>query len=249
MNESSHSLSGRGEHLKAKIIENLFALSWWSIFYNPFHITRRKLYRMLEFHRNAIGGKVLDFGCGSKPYQRVFKCESYVGCDIMVSGHDHSNEEIDLVYDGITIPCADQSFDSIFTSEVIEHVFNPDRILNELKRVLVPGGTMMLSCPFFWAEHEMPFDYCRYSSAGIKSLLERNGFEVEFQTKLGNRFSVFFQLLNIFVYDLLTFHPKAWLLGLPLFGSINLLESILGRFQSRDSLYLSNFLILKKVPG
>ena len=152
--------------LKTVLFENLFAYEWWSILYNPFHITRRKLLKSIKGRGKEIHGAVLDFGCGGKPYRQFFSTTSYLGCDVQQSGHDHSNEQIDFYYDGKTIPRSDATFDCIFSSEVLEHIFNPDQILSEMNRILKDGGLLLLTCPFFWNEHEMPFDYCRYSSAG-----------------------------------------------------------------------------------
>ena len=47
---------------------------------------------------------MLDFGCGQKPYESLFSVEEYVGLDIEVSGHDHTNSKVDTYYDGKNIP-------------------------------------------------------------------------------------------------------------------------------------------------
>lgn len=95
----------------------------------------------IKSYSQYLSGKVLDFGCGSKPYKNFFdKCEQYIGCDIEVSGHSHDNENIDFYYNGKTLPFNDQEFDWIFSSEVFEHIFNLEEILSELNRVLVHEG-------------------------------------------------------------------------------------------------------------
>jgi SAM-dependent methyltransferase len=233
--------------IKRKLHENLFAYQWWSILYNPFHITRRKLLVCFAEQGRHLQGALLDFGCGAKPYRAIFRPDTYTGCDIKQSGHDHSQEQIDFFYDGISLPVSSNSFDSLFSSEVFEHIFNADQMMSELNRVAKPGATLLLSCPFFWNEHEMPYDYCRYTSVGLKNLIERNGFTVEEQWKLGNRFSVFFQLMNLIVFDALSFHRKIWILGAPIFFLFNLAEMALGTQASTDSLYLTNVVRSKKV--
>lgn len=126
-----------------------------------------------------LSGRVLDFGCGSKPYESLFaNARSYVGVDVQVSGHDHRTSTIDLFYDGHTLPFRDGEFDGAVAFEVFEHVFNIDEVLTELRRVLRPGGHLLISVPFAWDEHEIPFDFARYTSFGIRHVLERNGFEV-----------------------------------------------------------------------
>lgn len=235
-------------NFKRALQSNLFAYRWWSIFYNPFHITRRKLLVTFQKHSEVLNGDVLDFGCGGKPYRGIFQVRTYVGCDVKQSGHGHDQEQIDFFYDGSSIPQRTSTYDGIFSSEVLEHVFNPDQILSEIRRVLRRNGALVISCPFFWGEHEMPYDYARYTSAGLKSLIERNGFQILHQVKLGNRFSVFFQFLNVLLYDSLPKKKKIWMLGSPVYFLCNLGDLILGKRESRDSYYLSNVLIGKKAP-
>ena len=69
-------------------------------------------------------------------------------------------------------------------NQVLEHVFNPQEFLGELGRVLARGGRLLLTVPFVWDEHEQPFDYARYSSFGLKALLEQHGFRVLQHRKL-----------------------------------------------------------------
>jgi SAM-dependent methyltransferase len=120
----------------------------------------------------------MDFGCGSKPYRDLFKVDEYMGVDFHGEGHSHENESIDVFYDGLTLPFEADRFDGIFSTEVFEHVFNLEHMVRELHRVLKPKGKMLITCPFAICEHEVPNDFARYSSYGIKDLLERNGFRV-----------------------------------------------------------------------
>lgn len=139
-------------------------------------------------------GRLLDFGCGAKPYKALFKVDEYVGVDFMGEGHDHSNEQIDFFYDGKTLPFDNASFDGVFSSEVFEHIFNLPDMLNELHRVLKPGGLMLITCPFAICEHEQPNDFARYTSFAIRHLLEQHGFEVLEQQKLGTAQEALWQM-------------------------------------------------------
>ena len=95
------------------------------IWINPFYIIRKGLLDgVREISLHLKGGKLLDLGCGSKPYEDIFEVDEYTGVDIEVSGHDHSSSRIDKFYDGKVIPFRDHHFDSVFSSEVFEHVFN-----------------------------------------------------------------------------------------------------------------------------
>ncbi len=185
-----------------------FIINWTDIFKNPFYFVRWRLFQAFRRYIPHLKGSVLDFGCGSKPYETLFvNASSYIGMDIEVSGHSHKNEKIDVFYDGKTIPFPDNHFDNVFCSEVMEHVFNPDESLREMFRVLKPGGKLLLTCPFVWPEHEVPYDYARYSSFGIAHLLKENGFEVSAQMKTGHFVEVVLQQIIFYIFVLLPKKP------------------------------------------
>ena len=145
------------------------------VFVNPFFFARRELMKNIRSFSNKLNGKLLDVGCGRKPYKRMMtNVTEYIGMDIENPGHDHSEEEIDVFYDGKIFPFPDQHFDSVLTNQVFEHVFNPTEFLSEINRVLKPNGYLLLTVPFVWDEHEQPFDYGRYSSFGISTCLMPN---------------------------------------------------------------------------
>ena len=126
---------------------------------------------------SKLKGRLLDVGCGSKPYQELFAVDDYIGLDI--DNEAMRNRKIaDYFYDGTTFPFNDNEYDSVLCNQVLEHVFNPDEFLSEIKRVLKPGGRLLLTVPFVWDEHEQPHDYARYSSFGLKALIDKNGFNV-----------------------------------------------------------------------
>jgi len=174
-------ISGR---LKVLYKDQQFRPRWYSVWINPFYLIRRDLHRALAEYAGEIqGGSMLDFGCGAKPYRHLFQVEEYIGLDMENPGHPHLTEEVDVFYDGKTIPFDADRFDFALASEVMEHVFEPDQILSELHRVLKPDAQVIFSVPFAWNEHEMPYDYARYTQGGFVSLLERKGFEVVRTTK------------------------------------------------------------------
>ena len=187
--------------LKKLYNESLFRPTLFGLFFNPFFIIRRGLYKGITEFRDYMDGKLLDFGCGSKPYRELFEVSEYIGTDIEVSGHDHRHETIDVYYDGKSLPFADGSFDSIFSSEVFEHVFNLDQILEELHRVLRPGGHMLLTVPFVWDEHEIPYDFARYTSFGLKHILQEKGFVVVQERKTTSYVSTICQMWAAYVYQ------------------------------------------------
>ena len=144
-------------------------------------------------------GKLLDFGCGAKPYQSLFEVEEYIGLDFEGDGHSHKNETIDLFYDGKVIPLDDNTVDGIFSSEVLEHIFNPEEILKEFQRVLKPKGKILITCPFVWKEHEVPNDYARYTQFALKHLFEKHGFEIIQIRKKGDFAQAITQIILLYI--------------------------------------------------
>lgn len=171
------------------------------VFFNPFFLARRRLWQEMAAAGKDMEGPLLDVGCGTKPYRELFDVARYVGLDID-SESARQRGIADAYYGGGRFPFDDASFPSVLCNQVLEHVFNPDVFLKEIHRVLEKGGTLLLTIPFIWDEHEQPYDYARYSTFGLKALLERNGFRVLRQRKLLADASVLFQLTNAYLFKI-----------------------------------------------
>ena len=195
-------------------------------------------------------GSMLDFGCGRKPYFDLFNVDEYIGLDIDESGHDHVNESIDVYYDGKVIPFENDRFDSVFTSEVFEHIFNLSGILTELYRVIKPGGKMLITVPFVWDEHEIPYDYARYTSFGCKYLLESHGFKVIKLEKSTNYVETIMQMWTAYLYQhVLPVNPVLRLLLTPfIIAPFTILGIILSMLLPKnDAFYSNNIIVVEKV--
>ncbi len=234
-------------------VRELFAPRWYSVFFNPFYIIRSRLYTGIKNNAHYIKGNAMDFGCGSKPYRSVFNVASYIGIDYETEvSQKNSLMAADAFYDGKTIPFPDAHFDSVFSSEVLEHVFNPDEILPEIKRVMKPGAHMLLTCPFFWPEHEQPYDYARYSSFALKHLLEKHGFEVVAYEKTGSYWESMVQAWVLYLYFFVPHKPKvlekllfAIFVSPFLICGLAIAKILPGRIKRQD-LYLNNVIVVKK---
>jgi SAM-dependent methyltransferase len=130
-----------------------------------------------EFAAGSRPGRILDVGCGTRPYESLFEGWDYIGIDVEESGRPSEYKKVDRYFDGLTIPFEDGSFDAVVCTEVMEHCVDPERLASEMLRVLRPHGTAVITVPFMWGEHELPYDFRRYSVNGINRLLESVGFD------------------------------------------------------------------------
>jgi SAM-dependent methyltransferase len=141
------------------------------------------------------GARVLDAGAGDAPYASLFAHCAYVTQDWPGSVHAGAGAAA-IVADLHALPVADASFDAVVCTEVLEHVAEPARVLGELFRVLAPGGRVLVSVPFVNELHEEPHDHYRYTSWGLRGLLERAGFAVSSLEASSGWFATLAQLLR-----------------------------------------------------
>jgi SAM-dependent methyltransferase len=219
---------------------------------HPFYFIRSGILKGISENTAYFEGKMLDFGCGSKPYRKLFNVDEYIGLDFENEGHSHEDEQIDVYYDGLNIPFPDNSFDSILCSEVFEHLFNLEHTLKELNRVLKPGGYILITCPFVWNEHEKPYDYARYTLFSLTDLLERNNFKIIKKEKIGN-FIITINQMIILYFNVIFIYKHSKLLPIRLFYKffLVLIPNLIGIFLNtifpkNDSLYLNNLFVVQK---
>jgi len=236
------------DNIKNFLRKELFHPTILGLFVNPFYLARKALCQEITSLGHHVSGCVLDVGCGKKPYESLFSCDEYVGLEVDTP-ENRERKVADLFYDGGRFPVQNASFDCVVCNQVFEHVFNPGDFLSEISRVLKPGGGLLMTVPFVWDEHEQPYDYARYSSFGLKFVVEKHGFKVVDQRKTVCDIRVIFQLINAYLYKrLLTKNPYINLLFCFLFMSpFNILGEVLYRLLPRnDDLYLDNVILARK---
>lgn len=131
------------------------------------------LSRAIEEYAPAIGGRILDYGCGVKPYAPMFnRSESYEGADFP------TNKYADLMLDehGRLPPDLSSTFDAVVSFQVLEHVRDVSLYLRECERVLRSRGQLLLTTHGIWEYHPTPHDVFRWTMEGLKMVVERQGF-------------------------------------------------------------------------
>jgi len=142
---------------------------------DPDYLVYLYLFDALEYASKFVSGRLMDIGCGNKPYKKLFgNISEHFGCDIVQS----SASQADIICDVLNIPCRNESFDSVLSTQVIEHVAEPQSLCSEAFRILKPHGYFILSGPMYWYLHEEPYDFYRFTKYGFRHMLEKAGFEV-----------------------------------------------------------------------
>jgi len=117
---------------------------------------------------------IIDVGGGRSKYKKILKCNSYISTDI----EDRIGDGAVVIADAnVTLPFNDATANLVICTEVLEHLHSPLNAVEEMARILKPGGKIVLTVPFLWPEHEAPVDFYRYTQWGVTHLLTTAGFE------------------------------------------------------------------------
>ena len=122
--------------------------------------------------RGYIKGRLLDVGCGKRPYSLIYDSLVTESFGTEVTFSPHGTDAADLISYAETLPFESHSFDTILCTEVLEHTRQPFQVLEEFARILKPNGHLLLSVPFIYPIHEAPHDYWRFTTHGLQSLCE-----------------------------------------------------------------------------
>jgi SAM-dependent methyltransferase len=139
------------------------------------YAVRAPLVRWLEREAAAAGDRygryrVLDVGCGVKPYLPFFRAyvSEYVGVDV-------DNPTADLEGSAEDLPVEDARFEVVLCTQTLEHCVDPPRAVRELRRVVADGGRVLASTHGVQVYHPAPHDLWRWTHAGLERLFRDNG--------------------------------------------------------------------------
>jgi len=133
------------------------------------------IYKDIKREIPAYKGNVLDVGCGQSPYRFLLdeKAVTYSGIDILdAEKFDYNNSET-IHFNGEDIPFEDNKFDHVICTEVLEHVFGYQQLVDEMYRVMKPGATGIVTIPWSARFHYAPWDYFRYTPSALKNIFSK----------------------------------------------------------------------------
>jgi SAM-dependent methyltransferase len=120
--------------------------------------------------QDVRGLRVLDVGCGDRPYETLFaRATEVIGFDVPGNEHADLHGSIDA------IPVDESSFDVVLCLQALEHVPDPAAAIRELRRVVRPGGRVLLSTHGVYPFHPNPEDLWRWTHQGLERLFRANG--------------------------------------------------------------------------
>jgi ubiquinone/menaquinone biosynthesis C-methylase UbiE len=143
---------------------------------------------LLRQFRRLRPGVVLDVGAKAAPYRQHVPADRYLRLDI-----DPSRQP-DICCDVHELKWESDFFDTVLAIEILEHLYDPQRAVDQIRRVLKPGGVCILSTRFFFRYHPDPQDYYRFTWDSL-SYLFRDFHDVEVHHH-GNRAQVLWETIN-----------------------------------------------------
>ena len=165
----------------------------------PHYLERVSIVQALrEVSHRVKPGRLLDVGCGMKPYESLLAQHDsrYYGTDwpVTMKGSYGGSTRADFFSDSMVLPFPKGTFDTIVSTQVLEHVRQPEIVIPEMARVLKPNGVLILSAPMTWPLHEEPHDYYRYTLHGLRHLLKKSDFEILDEIPRGNNWTTMAQM-------------------------------------------------------
>ncbi len=144
-----------------------------------------------------VGASILDAGAGECQYRELFShanykaqdFSQYSGTSVGPQKEDWKYGQIDYVCDITNIPVPGESFEFVLCTEVLEHVPDPVATVQELARLVKPGGKLLLSAPLGAGLHQEPFHfYGGFTPHFYNKYLGELGFDIEEILPLGGLF-------------------------------------------------------------
>ncbi len=157
----------------------------------------------LAGHVDVLTGRLLDAGCGNQPFREWYTPH----VDEVLCLDAAPLEGVDVVGFADALPFADETFDTLLVTEVLEHVGDAEVAVREIHRVLRPGGHALITVPYLYPTHEAPYDFRRFTHFGLRALLERHGLEVVALDAKGGGLLL---LAHLFVLSVVTGIDGAW---------------------------------------
>jgi len=225
---------------------------------SPYFILRHYLARDIKYFvkKYKFEGKVLDFGCGQKPFEQLFRSSEYFGIDFRnySKSKDIPDKKPDYYFEedypnDFALPFETERFDHCVSFQVLEHHKAPEKMISEMARVVKKRGLILLSCPFIYGLHEEPGDFQRFTEYKLSELFKANSCRIVKVKKQGSIFSVFSTLiseyLNTFAAKNKPCYFLAGIMYIP-FLFFQYLSMLLDKIFESDKIFINYIILAEK---
>lgn len=161
-----------------------------------------------ETGRNKL---VLDAGAGECRFKDLLEDVQYVAVDTAWGDSNWNYSRIDAAGNVDRLPFVSNIFDVVICTQVLEHVREPQLVINEIFRTLKTGGIICLTAPQGWGVHQAPHDYFRFTCYGLSYMLEKAGFRENEVTPSCGYFGYLANRLTVFPKTVFWQIKKKWL--------------------------------------
>ncbi|MDD3783489.1 MAG: class I SAM-dependent methyltransferase [Candidatus Portnoybacteria bacterium] len=194
---------------------------------------------VIKYLLKYVSGKTLDLGAGSAKYRQIIKekASEYLAFD------KFSGPNIDVTGDASNTLFPGEGFDTIISTQLLEHVERPWLVIKEIGRILRKGGICILTAPFINPHHNDPGDYFRYTTSGIKSLFSNENFEIVECDSYGQLFTV---LCGFIKFSFLNPYEKSKKGGHIINNLLFKIAKFLNKFTKNKIIYDSVYIVARK---
>ena len=195
-----------------------------------------KIRDYIKKYSNKVYGTVLDLGAGRAPFKKFFKnATKYIKLDKFNHG-----DKPDIIADAAKIPLKNSSIDSVVCFQLLEHVQDPQKVINEIYRVLKKNGTCLLTTHMAAALHGEPYDYFRFTKYALKDVLFKKFEYVKVEANGGALLST----MQLIVWGISENLPK--IISLPFVVILNFLGKNLDKVFYNEVFTLNYIVYAKK---
>lgn len=148
-------------------------------FFHPQWLLARKADKNISSIVSELTENLLDIGCGEKNIKKYISAKiNYIGLDYYATALNWYKTVPDIYGDAVALPFDNNSFMTVLMLDVLEHIPDPKKSIDEVARVLMPNGKFILQVPFIYPIHDAPLDFHRWTKYGLKAFIENSGLKI-----------------------------------------------------------------------